>query len=68
MNEKVVYGLRLFNVYLLTVSFVIFWMRELCFSSLIQNLVILPFPVLTGSILDISALLDLMLLIVRFAG
>ena len=64
----VVYEVRLTNVYLLTLSVVKFWTRKLSFFNLIQNLVRLPFPVLTGSIQDDSALLDLMLVTVRFVG
>ena len=64
----VVYGVRLFNVYLLTLFVMMFRVREPSFFSLILNLVRVPFPVLTGSIQDISALLDVMLVMVRFVG
>ena len=64
----VVYGLRLFNLYSLTLSLVIFWVREFSFFSLIQNSVRSPSPVLLGSSQDILAVLDLMLVTVRSVG
>ncbi len=65
----VVYGVR-FISYLLSLSVVVFRIRELSFFifSLIQNLVRSPSPVFSGSSQDISALLDLMLVTVRFLG
>ena len=63
-----VYGVRLFTVYLSTLSVVVLWKMELSFLSLIQELVRTPSPVFTGSTQDISALLDLMLETVSFVG
>ena len=63
-----VYGVRLFNSYSLTLSVVIFWMREFSFFSLIQNPVRFPSPVLLGSSQDISAVLDVMLVTVQCVG
>ncbi len=47
---------------------VVFRIRELFFFSLIQNLVRSPSPVFSGSNQDITALLDLMLVTVRFVS
>jgi hypothetical protein len=64
----VVYGVRFSNLYLFTLSVIVFRVRELSFFSLIQNPVRFPSPVLSGCCQDISALLDLMFVNVRFVG
>ena len=64
----VVYGVRLFISYLLSLFVVVFWIKEFSFFSLIQNPVRLPSAVFSGSNQDISALLDMMLVTVRFVG
>ena len=64
----VVYGARLSVSYLLSLFVVVFRIREFSFFSFIQNLVRLPSPVFFGSNQDISALLDLMLVTVKFVG
>ncbi len=66
----VVYGVRLFISYLLSLSVVVFRIRELSFFifSLIQNLVRSPSPVFSGSSQVILTLLDFMLVTVGFLG
>ena len=64
----VVYGVRLFISYLLSLSVVVFRIREFSFFSLIQNLVRSPSPVFSGSSQVILTLLDLMLVTVGFLG
>ena len=64
----IVYGVRFSNLYLFTLSVVIFRIKELFFFSLIQNPVRFPSPVLSGCSQDISALLDLMFVNVRLVG
>ena len=65
----VVCGVSFSNSYFLLVSsVVIFWVDKFSFLSVILNLVRPPSPVMTGSVQDISALLDLMFLTVRFVG
>lgn len=64
----VVYGMRLFNVYSLTLFVVIFRKGVLSFLSLILYCVRRPYPIFTGSIHDILALLDLILVTVSFLG
>ena len=64
----VVCGVRSSNSCLLTLSVVIFRMNEFSFFSSIRNSVRSPSPVLSGFSQDISALLDLMSVTVRFVG
>ena len=65
----VVCGLSFSNLnFLPALSVVIFWIKEFSFLNVIVNLVRGPSPVFTGSVQDISALLDLMLVTVRFVG
>ena len=60
--------MRLSNLYLFTLSVVVFRIREFSFFILIQNLERTLSPVFSGSTQDISALLDLTLVTVRFVG
>ena len=65
----VVCGLSFSNLNFLSVlSVVILWLKEFSFWNVIVNLVRGPSPVFTGCIQDISALLDLVLVTVRFVG
>ena len=64
----VVYGVSLSNLYSLTLSVVVFRIREFSFFSLIHTPVRFPSPVFLESNQDISALLDLMSVTLRFEG
>ena len=62
-------GLSFSNLNFLSVlSMVVLWIKEFSFWNVIVNFVRGPSPVFTGSIQDISALLDLVLVTVRFVG
>ena len=63
-----VYGVRLSTLYLLGLFVVLFWIKDLFFFSSIQNLVRSPSPVFSGCSQDISALLGLMSVTVRFVS
>jgi hypothetical protein len=56
------------NLYSLTISVVVFRMRDFSFFSLIHTPVRFPSPVFLESSQDISALLDLMSVTVKFEG
>ena len=69
----VVYGVRFVSFRSLTLSVVIFRIGEFSFFSLMKNpertaARPLSSPVFSGSAQDISALLDMMLVVVRFVG
>ena len=63
-----VYGVRLFNIYLLTLAVVMFKMRLLSFFSSIKKFEKLGLPRYLGSNQDSVALLDVMSVTVRFVG
>ena len=64
----VVYGASFSNLYLLTISVVVFRMRDFSFFSLIHTPVRFLYLLFSESSQDISALLDLMLVTVKFEG
>ena len=64
----IVYGVRLFNLYVESFPVVLLLIREFFFVSLIQNLSRLPSPVFCGAFQVISTLVDWMLVTVRFVG
>jgi hypothetical protein len=63
-----VYGVRLFILYLFTFCVVMLRIKELSFFSSIQKFARLYFPRFLGSSQDISALLEVMSVTMRFVG